>query len=256
MKNFLKNFLFFILNYGQSKNKASILMYHSIGENKAFFTVKENTFYKQLEYLKQKKIKVVKLSILIEMLKNKDDISRCVCLTFDDAYKDNLTVALPILKKFDYPATIFVATNLLGKKFLTSDEVELEIISDEDLRCFTKEPLLEFMPHSSNHVELDKISPLDYDREIEKSRVFLMAVNNKKSDILAYPKGKYSNEVVKYLENNTWSGAVTVNEGLVDLADNLFSLKRNSIDSSTSFIQFRGKIGLAVDRYAKLKKYI
>jgi peptidoglycan/xylan/chitin deacetylase (PgdA/CDA1 family) len=37
-------------------------------------------------------------------------------LTFDDGYKDNLDVILPILKKHGVPATIFVSSNHIAKK--------------------------------------------------------------------------------------------------------------------------------------------
>lgn len=44
---------------------------------------------------------------------------RACCITFDDGYADNLTVALPILEKRGLPATVFVATGYLdgGRMF-------------------------------------------------------------------------------------------------------------------------------------------
>ena len=44
-------------------------------------------------------------------------------LTFDDGYLDNLTVALPLLQKFDLPATCFVATGFLQGDCMWNDKV-------------------------------------------------------------------------------------------------------------------------------------
>ncbi|NCC22341.1 MAG: hypothetical protein EOM26_07750 [Alphaproteobacteria bacterium] len=40
---------------------------------------------------------------------------RFVCLTFDDGYRDNLEIALPILRKHHAPATIFVPSGVLDR---------------------------------------------------------------------------------------------------------------------------------------------
>jgi len=47
--------------------------------------------------------------------------------------------------------------------------------------------------------------------------------------------------------------AVTVREGTVSAKSDVLRLPRNSIDASTTPMQFRGKISRAVDRYQSLK---
>jgi len=64
--------------------------------------------------------------------KNYDESKNYVVLTFDDGYKDNLTVAMPVLKKYGAKATIFVNPAYVSKQtdsnsdwgFMTWDEVE------------------------------------------------------------------------------------------------------------------------------------
>jgi peptidoglycan/xylan/chitin deacetylase (PgdA/CDA1 family) len=48
---------------------------------------------------------------------------RACCITFDDGYADNLTVALPILEKYRLPATVFVATGYLDGGRMFNDAV-------------------------------------------------------------------------------------------------------------------------------------
>lgn len=48
---------------------------------------------------------------------------RCVCITFDDGYADNLTVAAPILAEHGIPATVFVAPGFLDGGVMWNDRV-------------------------------------------------------------------------------------------------------------------------------------
>ena len=48
---------------------------------------------------------------------------RAVCITFDDGYADNLTVAVPILKRLEIPATVFVASGYLDGGCMWNDRL-------------------------------------------------------------------------------------------------------------------------------------
>lgn len=48
---------------------------------------------------------------------------RAVAITFDDGYKDNLTTATPILKKYDLHATVFVATGFVNGGIMWNDAI-------------------------------------------------------------------------------------------------------------------------------------
>ena len=236
------------------KDKASILMYHSVGSDSAFSQVSSADFSKQLAYLAKKNFQVIKLSALIEKIKNREDLSNCVCLTFDDGFQDNYEIVFPLLKQYNFPVSIFLATDYIGKTYAFSDGITLPILSQEQIQEMSDSGLVEILPHTASHAVLDKLDLEQAKMEIEKSRKTVAEITGKNISILAYPRGKYNKEILDYLKNNNWQGAVTVNEGLVESGADLFELRRNSIDSRTSFVQFKGKVSGAIRLYVNLKE--
>ncbi|MFK8017437.1 MAG: polysaccharide deacetylase family protein [Gammaproteobacteria bacterium] len=49
--------------------------------------------------------------------------ARSVCITFDDGYRDNVDIALPMLRQFALPATFFIATGYLNDGMMWNDQV-------------------------------------------------------------------------------------------------------------------------------------
>ena len=118
--------------------------------------VKESAFASQLEYLKRN-TNVLPLSEAVERLRDDSLPPRAVCLTFDDGYANNLSLAYPILRKYRMPATIFLSTAYMESQeffpFLKAKLVQLD--SRIDLRA---EPLADY-----------KSSPLDeVDRTVRR----------------------------------------------------------------------------------------
>ena len=109
-----------------ASQKLFILMYHRVNhKRRPFFeiVVKPEHFEKQIIFLK-KYFQIVDLCELKE-IKTADDIKKdIIVLTFDDGYRDNYTYAFPILKKYNVPATIFLATDFISTdKLLWYDEL-------------------------------------------------------------------------------------------------------------------------------------
>jgi len=57
-----------------------------------------------------------------------------VALTFDDGYLDNLTIAVPLLEKYQIPATIFVTSGMLDSEYeFWWDELDRIFFESDDL---------------------------------------------------------------------------------------------------------------------------
>lgn len=71
-------------------------------------------FERHVEFLARDYVPM-RLSELVAGLRGQAPLpSRAVAITFDDGYRNNLEVAAPILHRYRVPATLFVATGLVG----------------------------------------------------------------------------------------------------------------------------------------------
>jgi peptidoglycan/xylan/chitin deacetylase (PgdA/CDA1 family) len=98
---------------------ALVLGYHRIAEpawDPYELCVAPHRFAQQLEILRNH-TNPVPLPELIRALVNDNLPPRTVAVTFDDGYADVLTHAKPLLERYRIPATVFVATDYLGREF-------------------------------------------------------------------------------------------------------------------------------------------
>lgn len=232
----------------------SILMYHSFGTDGSRFTVDRETFEKQLIALEKSQCRVVPLSELIERLEHGRPIDNLVSITIDDGYKNNRDIALPVIKKYGFHATIFVSTEFIGKSMKNSQGISIDMLDWDDLIFLSNSSHIEIMPHTHSHRSLRELPFTEAVEDIEMSRAILEKTLKKRMDILAFPKGHYSTKLVDYLRNSQdWRGAVTVDEGLVDNSSDQFLLSRNAVASDTSLNLFLLKISRRLRYYTAIK---
>ncbi len=90
-----------------------VLMYHrvdDVNQDPWSISVKPSIFEQQLVYMSRH----------YQFARFEDDWSALerptIVITFDDGYRDNFTQALPILEKYNVPATFFISTGLVDSK--------------------------------------------------------------------------------------------------------------------------------------------
>lgn len=94
----------------------AVLLYHRIFNpsiDAQLLSVTPENFEQQLIFL-QENYEVISYQTLVHKLVEKNLCNRSICITFDDGYFDNYSEALPLLKKYNIPATIFVCTGNIG----------------------------------------------------------------------------------------------------------------------------------------------
>jgi peptidoglycan/xylan/chitin deacetylase (PgdA/CDA1 family) len=127
IKHFLSILLFYskllglyvILKRYFFPSRSTILMYHRVldfdleietDNSHQGMVVSARTFEKQVAYLKQSYC-VISLNDYIH--ENSHPLNSCI-ITFDDGWRDNYVNALPILKHYHCPATIYISTDYVG----------------------------------------------------------------------------------------------------------------------------------------------
>lgn len=136
-----------------------ILMYHSVPSSQEGswidirWCIEMNKFEEQMAFLAKHR-HVISLKYLIDMIDKGIKVpSLTVAITFDDAYKNVLDIAAPILKKYDLPATLFVPTAIVDKALnMWVDELSVAVrYRTKD--HFSEEFYIKFnMPVSEHHL--------------------------------------------------------------------------------------------------------
>lgn len=125
-----------LLSPGGRGAKLSILIYHRVApETDKLFPLEATaeSFDAQLVALKAV-FNVLPLSEAVARLQSGSLPPRAACITFDDGYADNFTVALPILQRHGLCATFFIATAYLNGGRMFNDTVIHAIRNSRDSR--------------------------------------------------------------------------------------------------------------------------
>ena len=132
-------FFIFVIYNKTRKNFVLCLMYHSIDSEKNKGGIFVDEFEEHIKWIKDKK------TFKMEELKGLDYKlpKNSILITFDDGYKNNYTLAFPILKKYNMKATIFLNT-----KFIEKDEAYLNW---DEIREMYESGLIDFQLHTHSH---------------------------------------------------------------------------------------------------------
>jgi peptidoglycan/xylan/chitin deacetylase (PgdA/CDA1 family) len=224
----LGGFYFFWLS---PRYTVSILTYHYFGyesviegKHVPLLFITPDNFEKQMRYLKEKDYRVISLDALVEGLKNGRRFPHnTVVITIDDGHKSIFTYAYPSLKKYGFPATVFLISDYIGVKpyFLNWDEAK-EMSKNN----------ISFGGHTRNHVYLSSIKN-------NKDALWYEIAGCKKviEDHLGipiyyfcYPGGGFNEEIEMLVKKAGYKGACATNRGYDILDKNdLYELNRISI---------------------------
>lgn len=165
-----------------------VLMYHALGDRTAahdphnmFVTLK--SFTTQLEILSQRR-RVISMDDYLAGRGTAKD----VLLTFDDAYVSTLELAAPELERLDMPATVFVATAVLGGQSNWNPGHPEDVLDVDGLRVLLERGWT-VGAHSKTHTDLRGLPATVLEDEIAGCREELTELLGVRPRTFAYPYG-------------------------------------------------------------------
>jgi peptidoglycan/xylan/chitin deacetylase (PgdA/CDA1 family) len=161
-------------------------------------------FEAQMKELKDRGITVIPMQDFLAWKRSEKGIPpRCAVLTFDDGWKSQYEVAWPILKKFNYPVTLFIYTEgVRGGHFGGGEALTWEQLGE------MRDAGADIEAHSATHQDLrkpydkvakKKLTPPEYDQwlhnEVSGSKELLEQRLGIKVNCFAVPYGFYNEKV-------------------------------------------------------------
>ncbi len=226
--------------------RAAVLAYHSVSDNKVVFTVKPENFNRQMAYLKENNFNVISADVFLKYLKTGNFPAKTVLLTFDDGFCDTHLNVFPILKKYGFPAVIFLTTGFINKQIPNSMNMPLPALNWEQIEEMHNSGLIDFEPHTVFHPRLSQLGAAEAEKEIAESKRIIEEKLHKFCRIFAYPFGQYDSALQKIVQELGFEASFTVDRGWALPADNYFALRRFTVHFLTSFAQFKGQLSGSV----------
>lgn len=203
-----------------ASNNAVFIMYHRVGDTRYPTTnVTVEQFTEEMQWLHDQRYNVLPMPQIIDKLKNGEALpDKTIGISFDDAFDTVYTTAWPILKKYHFPFTLFVATDPLDKKFkgmMTWTQVK-------DLA----EQGVTIGDHSVTHGHLATANSEALKQEILAAKQRIYQETGQQSTLFAYPFGEYSQNFRKILIELGFSAAFTQITGAVNANSDFYLLPR------------------------------
>ena len=150
-----------------------------------------------------------------------------VCITLDDGYRDNYTLAYPIFKRLGVPFTVYVTTGFIDNKmpmwWYPNEQLGLR---REELITLSKEPLCTIGAHTISHPRLDEMGADEQMKEVATSKRELEEALGCPVNHFSYPHGACNDSTESIVRECGFRSALMAWGGVVRKGDDRLRLPR------------------------------
>jgi peptidoglycan/xylan/chitin deacetylase (PgdA/CDA1 family) len=227
-----------------------ILGYHGIAhspitQDLSMLLIRPARFRAQIELLLEAGFRFVTVAELARLAAGGEPPPGYAAISFDDGMRNNCTTALPILRDYGIPATVYVTIDFIGgiSPWIGPKSDNL-MLSEQELRELARAGW-ELGAHTMTHPDLSTLDYAACRREIEGSRATLERIGEVGVETFAYPFGRHGPAAVAAVRDSGLLAAVTTGLG----SWNPYELRRAMIGAADPTPIFLLKLA---DRYEPL----
>lgn len=196
-------------------------MYHSVSDcpdDPFNVTVSTARLDRQIAWLRGRGLRGVSVRELLDA-RERGEERGMVGLTFDDGYADFLTTALPVLRRWQCGATVFLVAGRLGGENAWEPFGPRKPLLDADGIRGVVAAGMEVASHGLTHVDLTKVTDQVLRTEVEASRLRLGELVGHTVDGFCYPYGFVDERVVAAVRAAGYRYACAITPGPAGAGD-------------------------------------
>lgn len=171
---------------------------------------------------------------------------RYIIITVDDGYKDNHDLLLPLLKKYNFKAVVYVVTgehfNRWDVEDKTHPEKPVSLMSPAEIKALHDSGLVEIGGHTATHPRLHQLTYEQQREEIETNKKDLESLLGAPLTSFAYPYGDHDASSKKLAQQLGYRFAVATDSGPPLFHQDPFQIRRIAIFPRTDTFGFWRKI--------------
>jgi peptidoglycan/xylan/chitin deacetylase (PgdA/CDA1 family) len=228
-----------------------VLMYHKITKSGADgLSVTIRQFDQQLQYLKQKGYQTTGFRELKKVMDDHEPLpNKTIVLTFDDAYHNFIEFALPVLKKYQFTATVFVPVAFIGKTNIW-DKGSDPIMNPQELKRLALNEEIDIGIHSFIHRSYGDMTIAEMEEDLDNCKKSLEYHGIPFVRVLAYPYGGYprkdperKNRMIEVFRQFKLDFALRIGNHINPWPINQpYEIKRIDIKGTDNFFIFKTKV--------------
>jgi peptidoglycan/xylan/chitin deacetylase (PgdA/CDA1 family) len=196
-----------------------------------------------MDYLSLHQYRVIPLEQMVDHIINGQKPGRrTLAITFDDGYEDHFFDVYPVLKKYGFPATIFLTVKYINGYWESEKAAggRIKGLSKNHIREMQHGGLIQFGSHGCSHRNFLSIDEGAKVSEIRDSKTLLEDLLEQDVLFISYPFGAFDEGIKNIVKEAGYKAGFSIWNTKPDS----YSIRRIPLHTRDGLMRFRFKVSL------------